>query len=87
MSAAFCLQVAAGELAAATRLRQARRLSACIRCSPVGPKLRYTVVTYWRLFVCVYVFVSNVLESMNMVSVFRSSALHLALEHVYVIAP
>jgi hypothetical protein len=34
-SAAPCLQVAPGELAAATRLRQARPLSACIRFLPL----------------------------------------------------
>jgi hypothetical protein len=37
-----CLQGAAGELAAATCLRQARPLSAPIRFSQMGPKLRYT---------------------------------------------
>ncbi len=36
VSAAPCLLLAAGELAAATRLRQARPLSACIRFSAVG---------------------------------------------------
>jgi hypothetical protein len=38
------LQVAAGELAAATHLRQARPLSTCIRFSPMGAKLWYTAV-------------------------------------------
>ncbi len=36
LSAAPCLQVAAGELAAAIRLRQARTLNACIRCFAIG---------------------------------------------------
>ncbi len=45
VSAAPCLQVAAGELSEATRLRQARPLSARIRFSPMDPKLRYPAVT------------------------------------------
>ncbi len=44
VSAAPCLQVAARELAAATRLRQAMPLSACIRFSLMGPKLKYAAV-------------------------------------------
>ncbi len=56
MSAEHCLQCEAGELAVATRTRQARRLSACTAQGAMGQKLRYPVVAvvkapglYWGL--------------------------------------